>query len=145
MPYKSMPKANKTLNSKKQSQHKQYSHLQAFLENRKNQASYEPKKVTDNALDLQWHENTPKSILESNRNLGQGCQFMLIRQGNKVTCSIPIYKNNLCQRHYLYIMKLEIRKQLSFIYKDPATCYASFDFSGKGFITWEDIKDHFTI
>ena len=39
-------------------------------------------------------------------------------------------------------MKLDIRKTMSFIYKDPASCYGSFDPTGKGFVTWSDIENH---
>ena len=53
-----------------------------------------------------------------------------------------VIKRKLCQGHFLHIMKLELRRTMSMIYKDPASCYATFDFSGKGYITAEDVLRH---
>ena len=113
------------------------SHLQAFLRQRQNDGKSEERIWNHSPLDTRPAKALLKTI-EQGQPSG-GCLFVLTRQGEATQCPAPLYKRKLCQGHFFHILKRDVRRAMSLVYKDPASCYASFDFSGKGYVTLEDV------
>jgi hypothetical protein len=59
-----------------------------------------------------------------------------------VQCQIPVFKHNICKKHFVYQLKKHMRREMSTIYRDPQSAYATFDFTGSGKIALKDILNH---
>lgn len=116
-------------------------HLTAFLQRRQENASHS-REGQPRSPDLLAVHDLPGLERSKDRQHDSGCLFRLKRQGKTTMCPVPVYKRKLCQGHFLHVMKLELRRAMSMIYKDPASCYATFDFTGKGYVTGEDVLRH---
>ena len=60
-------------------------------------------------------------------------------------CARKLYKNDLCKKHYLDIIREKIRRELKLTYRDPDSAYAALDFEGKGNIKIENILEGYAI